>query len=376
MLRAFLFLWLILGASAAAMAQDRPAPADPWARTGDRIALVSAAISFPETAGPVSFRESSDLGGRAEGVDNVLQFISDDRQVFATAYVYYPGLAHAGLTAFVTDDVIRLNSGSEFRSLGRRIVSAGGHEGVAIRSDYSGVREDRWASSAAFMKVGRWIVKLRVSGPQTRQSDVDRAMTALLDGIRFDGRLQPRAAVPLEISECRATPDVPGRIVPSEPAQVMEFAIIGTLDGAGGDARDERGNPVEPGPARMGTSWCQSSRLRIGNSAVTVLRAVPNGAGGIGGRSVLIVPIGDAGTTLEIVRLTDSNRFVALYHQIGRTTVLATYDGPLSDDQVAAILSGSDSEATRIRASVQHLPNGNTNINVVTPPEPTRSTAS
>ena len=58
---------------------------------------------------------------------------------------------------------------------------------------------------------------------------------------------------------------------------------------------------------------------------------------------------------------------------IGTTAVLGSYDGPLSDTQMADIISGADNDGGRFRATAQHVVGGNTNfqINVASdPPRP------
>jgi hypothetical protein len=343
--------------------EARTQSASPWVRAGDRVAFATASISFPTEAGPVRLREATESSRRGEGVDNILQYESAERDLFATIYVYIPGLSHAGLTAFMTDRVIAAQSRNLVRS-GSRIVSAGGRSGAAIRSDYTGYRDDL-ASSAAFVKVGRWLVKVRVSGPDARREDVDAVMTTLLNDIRFEGELQPRPASILEVGECAPVLRPGARSLPVTADRLMMLALIGMFDVAGDDARDPQGNRVPALPPRIATHWCQSSQLHIGNTNYAVLRAAPDDpAEGIGGRSELIVPINDAGTTLEQVRISDPQQFVMLFHEIGRTSVLGSYDGPLSDDQIAAILNGSDGDGTRIRASIDHMPNGNSNINL------------
>jgi len=355
-------LFALPAASLGAAPQSQTRASSAFSRSGDRVTFTAARISFPAAAGAVRLEETSEFSHEGQGVDNGLQYVSPDRQIFATVYIYYPGLSHAGLTAFMTDLAIAQQSSNLVRR-GSRIVGAGGRDGVAIRSDYAGFR-DGMASSAAFMKAGRWIVKLRVSGPGGRAAEVDRTMTALLDGLRFEGELQPRPAQPLELAGCEAPRAAAARLVAVDAAETLALTLIGTFDAAGADASENRGNRREAVAARMGARWCEGGRLNVGNSAYPVLRAPAEAPGGEMGRSEILVPINDAGTALELVRLADPGRFVLLYHEIGRTSILGTYDGPLSDDQLAAILNGSDREGTRIRASVDHLPNGDTNINL------------
>jgi hypothetical protein len=140
------------------------------------------------------------------------------------------------------------------------------------------------------------------------------------------------------------------------------------MDGAGEEAVDQQGHHLDPLPARLGQRWCQPVTIRIGNSSPRLLRAASPVHDGFGGRTVLLVFVNDAGTTFEQVESSD-HHFALLYHQIGRTAVLGSYDGPLADGQLADIISGADDDGGRFRASAQLLPNGNTNLQINVEPD-------
>ena len=213
MLLRSLVILLIALAPAPALAQGETAQPSLWTRADGRLAHAAAQVSFPGRIGGMQLREEVEFSRHGEGVDTGLQYWADDRQVFATVYVYYPGLPHAGLAAWMTDRVIAMQGAADFRALGTRIADAGGREDVALRSDYAGFR-DGMASSAAFIKVGRWIVKLRVSGPSARQPEVHGAMTVLRfrndrtyarDTLRHSAEVHERGIRPLcdDARECR-----------------------------------------------------------------------------------------------------------------------------------------------------------------------------
>ena len=172
-----LALAAVTGPATAQGSQEVPeAPASVWRLADDHLTFISANIDVPRSVGAVRFTSSFEFSHRGEGIDSGLQFESPDRQVFATIYVYYPGLPHAGLAAFATDWVIH-NQSPNLRPLGMRVVAAGGHDGLAIRGDYANFR-DGLASSAAFIKVGRWILKLRVADPGEAAGLMDAAAYA------------------------------------------------------------------------------------------------------------------------------------------------------------------------------------------------------
>ena len=185
-------------------AAPTPAPATPapapgseqWLIGDTRIASVPARIVFPRNAGVLDAYNPMEFSHEGEGIDNAIQYRSADRAIIGTVYIYYPGLPHSGLSAFATEEVMRQMSQTPLTGGEMRIVAAGGVEGVAIRADYAGFMEGM-ASSAAFIKTGRWIIKLRVSGPEARRAEVDAAMAALLAGITFGRANPPRRATVL-----------------------------------------------------------------------------------------------------------------------------------------------------------------------------------
>ncbi|HEV2815980.1 MAG TPA: hypothetical protein VGW40_01965 [Allosphingosinicella sp.] len=370
MIRLWFALVLALAAPAA-FAQPPEAAPGLWTRADGRIGFTAARISLALRAGAVEFRRTAEFSHQGEGLDSALQYWSDDRQVFATVYVYYPGLAHAGLTAFATDNAIQVQSGRNLRTLRSRLVAAGGREGMAIRADYAGFR-DGMASSAAFIKAGRWIVKLRVSGPEARRAEVEGAMTALLDGLRFEGEIVPRPPAPLEVADCPAPSTArAGRRRDNEDDAPAEL-LVGTMDGAGNEARREPEGRTEVLPPRFGSRWCLSTRARIGDSVVPILRVDPGRPAetAIEGRSVVVAILSDSGTVIEIVEALTPRRFIMLYHEIGGVSLLGAYDAPPSDEQIADIVSGADREGQRIRASARLRPNGNTEMEVPPPRAP------
>lgn len=363
MFRFFMAMALALGAVSAASAQRIESNA--WTLADGRLALESAGISLPVEAGDLSLRAATEFGNRGEGIDNGAQYRTRDGEIVGTVYVYYPGLTHSGLSAFATDNAIRSQSGKSVRHLSTSIVGAGGSEGAAIRADYSGYLEQRLASSAAFVKVGRWIVKIRVSGPSGRQRDVERGMTALLDGIRFGSDL-PRPAAPLQVGDCPGGSPPPATVLadPTSDEAILP-AFLATLDGAGGDVTTGNG---EPGalPSRVPERFCVSRRIALqGGGDVPVLRAEEGPALSPSGRTVMLVPLGDNGTTVEVVHSANLGRYVMLHHRIGATSVLASYDSAPSDDQIARLVTGADDDAGRPRAEVEFRPGRGPQINLM-----------
>src|SRR6185503_18632811 len=98
----------------------------------------------------------------------------------------------------------------------------------------------------------RWILKLRVSGPEARRAEVEEAMAALLAGLRFEGDVQPRPGAPLQIGDCTAPAAQSAHLIADDPVRDAATAIMGTFDGAGEEARDGTHGGTTILPARVG----------------------------------------------------------------------------------------------------------------------------
>ncbi len=370
-------LGLALLAGAAQAQQQPSAPpaariysqADLWDRNESRITFRLAHLSFPVRAGSTRLSRILEASREGQGLDNALQYFSPDEQVFATIYVYAPGLPDAGLTAFMTDYAIHVQSDAGLSVLRSGIVAAGGREGVAIRLDYAGFRQNRLASSAAFMRVGRWIVKLRVSGPEARRAEVEGTMASLLAELRFEGQPLPAAAAPIVAPDCPQAPDRAAHPLSSDGTGTMEDAILSHFlesDGTVGSVRTAEPDARQPGP-----HWCRSPGFRLANMSgpTPVLRATTPGAGDDTRRSVLFALIADNGTMLEVVerRFRNRTRYVLVHHQIGRTMILGAYDAVPTDAQLADILSGRDQAGGRARATIVYQASGDSTINLLVP---------
>lgn len=327
-----------------------------WAISGTRAALVPARIAFPLRIGTLEAYRTQEFSHEGEGVDNAIQYRSSDEQVFVTVYVYYPGLPHAGLAAFATDNFIRASEPATRISTPMRLVNAGGVEGAAIRIDYANYRG--MASSAAFLKAGRWIVKFRASGPEARRAEVEGALAALLRDVQFGAANPSMAPHPLTVADCPAgAGQTQAHMLPDPPgAELAAHGLLATFDGGGNAATDQGSHARRDLPPRIPDRLCLS-HIRIGERDLPLLRGEAGEALSVDGRTRVLLPLNDAGVALEVVHAANLHRYLVLYHEIGATSLLGGYDGVPSDSQLAEILAGGGSEANRIRVPVRFRPN-------------------
>jgi len=361
-MRIILFLLLLAGLALPARAAEPPVVTT----SEGRVTFNRAKISVPARVGTLSLLETKEFSLPGEGVDSAALLRSSDRQVLASVYVYYPAISHSGLAAMATDAAIRLNSKSPVTAMGARVVAAAGHPAAAVRADYRGYLGNL-ASSAAFIKAGRWMIKVRVSGPEARKAEVDAAMADLLDGLRVESGEALSTAAIIETPDCASNRIADARMRADVTKEIMEDAIVfGTLDPTGSSTAVRPG--ASPRQSRIGTSWCRQM-LAAGTSNITMLRRtdVEPGTAAGDGKSMLLVLYSDAGGLLEVVRTRGRGRYALLNHKIGETSLLASFDSLPSDAQLVQVLAGSR-ELGRPRARVRLKASGDADVNILMPP--------
>lgn len=350
-MRGLMIFLALAAAPGLAAAQEKPA-SSPWVEADGTITLKTAGIGFPAAPAGLKITRTQDFSHEGEGLDTAVRYASPDGAVWATAYLFYPGLPHSGVAAVATDNAIRRGSKTPVEGGEERILAGAGKPGSAIRRDYRNYNEGH-ASSAAFVKAGRWLVKLRVSGPPDRQREVDAAMDALLSGIRSAHHVYP--AAPLSVGDCTGAEGSADakRLAGPNGAEAAALGFLGTLDGGGIEAKDKATARATILPSRVPGKFCRVRSAAMGDRVV--LRGL-GGDIGIDDRTRLVVILSDGGEMLELVEAPKLGGHLLLHHRIGETRILSTWSGVLSDAQVAAILSGNDREALGIVASVKLRP--------------------
>lgn len=344
-------------ADARAQIRDHAIGANPhWVESAARIASVPARTAFPRQAGSLALTGTRDMSNGAEGMDSTAQYRSADGEIIGTIYVYLPGLAHSGLASYATQRGILHSSPSPVRLLRSETVDAGGLRDIAIRDDYENFRGDN-AASAAFIKAGRWQIKIRVTGPMARAPEVDAAMDAFLAGIEF-GRQNPgQAPFPIRVTECsEGDGQQDARLLPDpEGAEIAAYTFLGTFDGGGNLATNPDGarNGL---PSRVPQEMCLSGNAQVGKSRIPILRGRDGDPISIDGRTRLVAIISDSGMWIEVVHAANLGRYVMLYHEIGSTSLLGSFDAVPSDRQIGELLENPQGEIGRVRSRVIFRP--------------------
>lgn len=350
----------LLSLPAAAQPQQPPParerPSDPWLISETKVASVPARIAFPRDAGPVSLQGSRELSNPGQSIDTSLQYRSADEQVVATVYVYLPGLSHPGLAAYATERGIRRNSETPVTATRAVPVAVGKVANAALRVDFSNYMGGN-ASTAAFLKAGRWTVKIRVTGPQARAADVAAAMDALLAGIEFGEANPVHTAVPVAVQDCTPNSGTKNARMLPDPSgpELAAHGFLAALDGGGMKATDKGAGAVDL-PSRVPPELCLSNPADVREGRPPILRSAEGPAPSVSGRTRLVALLSDSGIWLEVVHAENLGRHVILYHQIGSTFLLGGYDGVPSDRQITDLLGNPESEGGRIRVPVTFRP--------------------
>jgi len=336
MRHAVLYLLSALALPASVHAALSNADEGAWQPGSDSLRASAAGITLPQSAGSLSLTKSGEISDQGKGLDNYAQFASADGVVQATAYVYMPSYADAAISAYMTDKAIHEHFGPETRRTAYDVTAAGQYRNAAIRSVYNGA-DGQLVTEAAFIHAGRWLIKLRVTGPVDRAEDVKSGMDAMLSGMRFDDGSAPTQVTAREVARCPVS-DGPGAQVVTDRASGDEQAADFAFPRDGKD------------------SLCIRGTVQVADDSYDILQA-----SGSGPNSPVLVPLNDAGKVMRFDRLSQGDGYRLTVHQVGRTDIYGAYDRIPTRQQIAAIIDGSDkSVATLVRSKTLTADGGST----------------
>jgi hypothetical protein len=330
--------FLLMACSPLPAAAQSSAPDDgAWHVSGDRLEANAAGISLPQSAGGLALGKSGEISDQGEALDNYAQYTSADGVVQATAYVYLPGYADGAVSAYMTDKAILDRFGPSTRRTMFTTAAAGGRAGTALRSVYSAA-DGALVTAAAFVHAGRWLVKLRVTGPAERAGEVTAGLDGLLGGMAFADPAAVRTLTAAPVADCPAR-------------EAGEAQIIKAGEAPRQDAMTTASAFPRDGQDRL----CVREQVKVGADSYDVLQAQGAGAGA----QTILIPLDDAGKVMRFERLSGGAGYQLMIHQVGRTDIYNAYDRLPNARQIAAIIDGKDQKgATRI-ASASHGPHGN-----------------
>lgn len=327
--RALSFLSTLLALSAPALvraAEEREA----WTPTATTLRADAAGISMPQSVAGLSLSKSGEVSNGGKGIDNYAQYLSDDGAIQATLYIYLPSYADASLAAYMTDKAVMERFGARTRRTAYAAVAVAGHADGAIRAVYDDAADGALTTAAAFLHAGRWVVKLRVTGPAERHKEVLAGLDGMLAGLQFDDPASLHATKPTLLAACPAND--------------------------GGDARLTTRTLAEPAdislPREGQAPLCVRGKVDTAEGSYDILQQAGTANGAI------IVPVDDAGTVVAFDPAKAGRGYQLSIHSVGQTDLYGIYDKVPSARQIAQILDGKDPQTAQAGATADYAANG------------------
>ena len=358
---------LLAAAGPTDQAAARDTPASPWKSVDDRVALPNAKISFPTKAGTLALTSATELSHKGQGIDNGAKYESSDRALIATAYVYLPAFPDTALTAYETDRVVAVRFGPKMATIERSVVDAPGHPGTVIRMTYDGGaasdinKGEPAATASAFVRVGGWIVKLRVSGPSARRDEVFAGLDALIAGLRFEPGTQVFPATPLQIAAPCPADGRPAILVPPDKrlgTALLEVAIL-SVSANLEDASGKAGKIAPQFPKNGRDAVCVRGSSRIGSHDVQIFQPT-----GIATPPIVLGVLGDSGSMFVIQKTAVGGGYILKTTAIGEALLYGEYDSIPTGEQIEALFGGKTKEGASPRGSVTLTAKGDSKINL------------
>ncbi|MET0360587.1 MAG: hypothetical protein ABW048_02440 [Sphingobium sp.] len=313
----------LFAAPAMARAAD---DAEAWTTSETALRAPAAGIALPMTVAGLSLSKSGEASNGGKAIDNVAQYLSEDGAVQATLYIYLPSYADTAIAAYMTDKAIMERFGTKTRRTAYASAPAAGRAGTAIRAVYDDAGDGTLVTAAGFVHAGRWMVKLRVTGPTEQRKDVVAGLDAMLAALQVDDPATLHAAAPARFSACPAADDGDATLTDRAPSARPQAAIA---------------------PA---TAFCVRGKVATGDGDFDLLQQV-----GVA-QALVIVPVDDSGTVVSFAP-TGAGYQLAI-HAIGQTDLFGVYDKLPSARQIGAIVDGDDPSLAQAGATADYAANG------------------
>ena len=316
------------------------AETEAWTPTDSAIRAVAAGVTLPQTVAGLSLSKSGEASNGGRAVDNYAQYLSEDGVVQATLYVYLPTYADASLAAYMTDKAVMERFGAKTRRTAYANAPVAGRTDGAIRAVYDDAADGALTTAAGFVHAGRWIVKVRVTGPTERRADVLAGLDGMLANLSVDDPATLHPTVPASFVACPAAPSADARLT---PAKASERADQPALQ----DVRIPRDGK---------DTLCVRGTVTTAQGSYDMLQQAGRSDGAI------IVPVDDSGTVLAFDPATDVQGYKLSIHMVGQTDLYGLYDRVPSPRQIAAILDGKDPQTAQAGAIATYAANGEVTI--------------
>ena len=337
----------------AARAQEKT-PAT-WVSNAGMATAKSSDISIPLTAGTLTNYALKDAKG--DGADMAAQYETPDGKILGTIFIYAPTRPDAGLTFLATDESIRRRFGSTVQKIEDSLVPLAGVANAGRRVVYTGnadskLRGDpdgRIYGTAAFVRAGPWMIKVRVSGPISRSTEIGQDLDALLAGLKLGKLARPLPQSPIVTTDCAPTPDRP-TIKITHPASADALGLGIALDPV---VQDEEGAVANPLTAEIKAVCREGIEVRD-NIALQTFRVTSPSSGRFQPSRVMLY--GDAGIMLLAFEdLKFPGQYYVSRHAIGRTFIFGRLSALPSEAELKALLFNPEKQPAVIAVTQDYL---------------------
>lgn len=326
---------ILLAALTPTLAPDKPGDTPGWTVSGPTATAKKADIEVPLSAGTMSRLELRDLG--QDEIDLVAQYGPPDRLIYGTIFLYRPTLPDSGLTFLATDEAIRRRFGENVQVVDDKLIAIGGVMNAGRRIFYSSSDARLSSSGLVIIQAGKWMLKLRVSGPASRTSEIADNLDALVDGLKFGKGSEPLPIHVIRTEPCQnAKSHVDAELKKPQGPDAIALALVaapGHIDPDGRAVAD----PLRRVPDRLclyRSDWDDKIPL-------LTFRTISPASPGIF-EPKLFQLYGDAGIIVEVTRLSKGPAgYFALRHAIGEAVLYGAFSSEPSDAQLAGMRKGS-----------------------------------
>ena len=305
-----------------------------WTPTATMLRAQAAGISLPQQIAGLALSKSGEASKGGEGVDNYAQYLSEDGAVQATVYVYLPSYADASLAAYMTDKAIAERFGARTRRTAYGVVPAGGRSETAIRAIYDDAADGALTTGAAFIHAGRWLVKLRVTGPADRRDAVVAGLDGMIAALQFDAATTLYRTKAASFASCPAGQSANARLSAEHAEGLAQISIQP-------DGQD---------------ALCVRGKIQTAEGSYDMLQKAGAQDGAV------IVPVDDMGTVLAFDRPQSGKGYQLSIHSVGQTDLYGVYDRIPSAQQIAAILDGRDPQTAQAKSTAAYAANGDVTV--------------
>jgi hypothetical protein len=370
MIRAAVSAALITAAPAGAQQPSGPPASQDWAENEAAPRHLQSGIRVPRAVG---FAKLISLhAGPRPGSDSWAVYQSPDEKLFATVYVYAPPLADAALTAVATSALITQRFGPRTTIAESKRVPGQAGDYFRMRFADAVFNGSPAESYFAVGASGMWVVKLRVTGLDSRTAEAAPALEQLLRDVRSPAAI--RLAAPEALPPgCAA--EQPGADAPRLPVTMNDAMLAGILQ----TPRDEVGALKQelrlPLPRHRPGDWCieRGTMLMGGRIPGIILRGAPAREAPERYTIGRILLVGDAGTAIESWTLPETAKVRVDGKQayyvgvsgtaLGAETVAAYADWPSAAQLVATAEDALSGRAQGfVRTSLQ--PDGKPSVSI------------